>query len=78
MVISIATLLSGIIGLALAFVVLLLMMPFFNIVPTINVVFLPFFILVAFVTSRGVGLWLSAMNVHFRDIRYTVPFLTQV
>lgn len=78
LVIPIATVLSGIVDFVLAFVVLLLMMPFFNIVPTANVVFLPFFILLAFVTALGVGLWLSAMNVQFRDIRYTVPFLTQL
>jgi lipopolysaccharide transport system permease protein len=41
------------------------------------VVWLPFFFLLALVTSLGVGLWLSAMNVRFRDIRYTVPFLVQ-
>lgn len=44
---------------------------------TANVVFLPYFLLLAFVTSLGVGLWFSAMNVQFRDIRYTIPFITQ-
>ena len=44
---------------------------------TSNVIFLPYFILLAFVTALGVGLWLSAMNVQFRDIRYTIPFVTQ-
>lgn len=75
--IPIATVLSGAVDFAIAFVVLILMMLVFGIVPTINVIALPFFILLAFVTSMGVGLWLSAMNVQFRDVRYTVPFLTQ-
>ena len=48
-----------------------------NIQITANIIFLPFFLLLAFVTALGVGLWLSAMNVQFRDIRYTVPFITQ-
>lgn len=77
LVIPIATVLSGAVDFVLAFIVLIFMMLFFGIVPTSNVVFLPLFLLLAFVTSLGVGLWLSAMNVQFRDVRYTVPFLTQ-
>jgi lipopolysaccharide transport system permease protein len=77
LVIPIATVFSGVIDFILAFLVLLLMMVFFGIMPTINVVLLPLFVLLAFVTALGVGLWLSAMNVQFRDVRYTVPFLTQ-
>jgi lipopolysaccharide transport system permease protein len=73
----IATVLAGVVDLVLAFVVLLGMMLYYGLVPTINVLWLPFFLLLALVTSLGVGLWLSAMNVQFRDVRYTVPFLTQ-
>jgi lipopolysaccharide transport system permease protein len=47
-------------------------------VPAYNVIWLPFFLLLAFITSLGAGLWLSAMNVQFRDVRYLVPFLTQI
>src|SRR5690606_34724172 len=75
--IPIATVFSGVIDFVIAFIVLLLMMVFFGILPTMNIIFLPFFVLLAFVTSLGVGLWLSAMNVQFRDVRYTIPFLTQ-
>jgi lipopolysaccharide transport system permease protein len=53
------------------------MMLFYGIVPTANIIWLPFLLVLAFVTSLGVGLWLSAMNVQFRDIRYTVQFLVQ-
>jgi lipopolysaccharide transport system permease protein len=75
--IPIATVLSGVVDFALSFVVLLAMMLYYGIVPTINVVWLPLFLLLALVTSLGVGLWLSALNVQFRDVRYVVPFLTQ-
>lgn len=75
--IPIATVLSGVVDFLISFMVLVGMMPFFGIVPGINIFFLPFFVLLAFVTSLGVGLWLSAMNVQFRDVRYVVPFLTQ-
>jgi len=75
--IPIATVLSGVVDFVLAFIVLLGMMLYYGIVPTINVSWLPLFLLLALVTSLGVGLWLSAMNVQFRDVRYVVPFLTQ-
>ena len=73
----IATVLSGVIDFVLAFSVLLAMIFFYGLVPTVNVFWLPFFLLLALITSLGVGFWLSAMNVQFRDVRYTVPFLTQ-
>jgi lipopolysaccharide transport system permease protein len=75
--IPIATVFSGVVDFALAFLVLLGMMLYYGVVPTINVLWLPFFLLLAVVTSLGAGLWLSAMNVQFRDVRYAVPFLTQ-
>ena len=78
LVIPISTTLAGVVDFLLAFSVLILMMVYFGIVPTLNVVFLPIFLLLAFMTSLGVGLWLSAMNVQFRDVRYTIPFLTQL
>jgi len=76
--IPIATVLSGIVDFLLAFAVLVCMMPFFDRVPTWNVVWLPLFVLLALCTSLGVGLWLSALNVQYRDVRYVVPFLTQL
>ena len=73
----IATILASVVDFVLAFIVLLGMMFFYGLVPTINVLWLPFFLLLALVTSLGVSLWLSAMNVQFRDVHYTIPFLTQ-
>jgi lipopolysaccharide transport system permease protein len=73
----IATVLAGIVDFVLAFAVLLGMMLFYGLVPTLNVLWLPLFLLLALVTSLGAGLWLSAMNVQFRDVHYTIPFLTQ-
>ena len=73
----IATVLGGIVDFALAFVVLLAMMLYFDILPTLNAIWLPFFLALALTTSLGVALWLSAMNVQFRDVRYAIPFITQ-
>ena len=74
----IATVLAGVIDFAVAFIVLLGIMLFYGLVPTANAIWLPFFALLALITSLGVSLWLAAMNVQFRDVRYTIPFLTQV
>ena len=73
----IATVLAGVIDFAIAFIVLLGMMLFYGLAPTINVLWLPLFLLLALITALGVSLWLSAMNVQFRDVQYTIPFLTQ-
>lgn len=75
--IPIATVLSEVVDFTLAFLVLIGMMLYYGVVPTANVFYLPLFLLLALVTSLGVGLWLSAMNVQFRDVRYVVPFITQ-
>ncbi len=75
--VPIATVLAGVVDFILAFAVLLLMMLYYGIVPTLNILWLPLFFLLALITSLGVSLWLSTMNVQFRDVRYTVPFITQ-
>lgn len=73
----IATVLSGGVDFLLAFLVLLGMMLVYGIVPTVNVLWLPLLLLLSMVTSLGTGLWLSAMNVQFRDVHYIVPFIAQ-
>jgi lipopolysaccharide transport system permease protein len=73
----IATVLSGIVDFVLAFIVLLGMMLAYGIVPTVNALWLPLFVLLALISSLGTALWLAAMNVQFRDVRYTVPFIVQ-
>jgi len=77
LIIPISSVLSGLVDLSIAFTVLLVMMLYYGLWPTAAVVWLPLFLLLALVTALGVGLWLSAMNVRYRDIRYAVPFLTQ-
>ncbi len=77
LVIPIASVLSGLVDFMIAFSVLILMMLYYGIVPTINTLFLPLFLLLALVTSLGVGLWLSVLNVEYRDVRYVLPFITQ-
>lgn len=68
---------AGLVDLAIAFVVLLGMLLYYGIVPTPMILTLPLFVLLAAATTLGVGLWLSALNVQYRDVRYIAPFLIQ-
>ena len=78
LVIPIAAVLGGLVDFAISFVVLIGMMLYYRIVPTAAVWTIPLFILLVVATALGVGLWLSALNVRYRDVRYTIPFLTQL
>ncbi|MFC1922882.1 ABC transporter permease [Chloroflexota bacterium] len=85
MSLPIATVLAGLVDFTLAFIVLIGMIIGFSIVPAANynaqislkVLWLPLFLLLAFVTTLGVSFWFSAMNVQFRDVRFVVPFFVQ-
>ncbi|MGD8529441.1 MAG: ABC transporter permease [Syntrophobacterales bacterium] len=77
LVVPFSSVISGLVDFVLAFIVLIGMMLVYGIFPTINIVWLPFLLLLTLVSALGVGLWLSALNVQYRDVRYTVPFLTQ-
>ena len=75
--IPIASIFSGVVDFGIAFLLLLCMLPFYHVSIPPQVWLLPFFFILAFVTALGVSLWLSALNVEYRDVRYTIPFLTQ-
>jgi lipopolysaccharide transport system permease protein len=76
-ILPLATILAGIVDFFIAFIVLIGMMIFYQITPTSNIWTLPLFLLLALVTALGVGLWLSALNVLYRDINYATHFITQ-
>lgn len=78
LVVPIAGVLAGLVDLGLALLVLLGMMLYYGIVPSLHVFWLPLFLLLALMTALGAGLWLAALNVQYRDVRYVVPFLTQL
>ena len=75
--VPIATVLSGVVDFGLSFVVLLGMMLYYRITPSVNILWLPLFLLLTLIASLGVSLWLAALNVEFRDVRYIVPFIVQ-
>jgi len=78
LVIPLSSVFSGLLDFAIAMVVLLGMMVFYDIWPTVAIIWLPLFLLLGLVTALGTGLWLSALNVRYRDVRYVVPVLTQL
>jgi lipopolysaccharide transport system permease protein len=76
-IVPLAAVLGATVDFAIAFVILLGMLLFYGIVPGIAILALPFLIVLAILTAFGVGFWLSALNVKYRDIAFAIPFLTQ-
>jgi lipopolysaccharide transport system permease protein len=76
--IPIGTVCAGMVDFALAFSVLLVLGFWYGVHPTRHILWLPLFVVLALMTALGVGLWLSAFNVKYRDVKYVVPFFTQV
>ena len=78
LVVPLAGTLNGLIDLAVGVLVLALFMPFFGVVPSLTVLAMPVFVLLALVSGLGVSLWLSALDVKYRDVKHVLPFLVQV
>jgi lipopolysaccharide transport system permease protein len=77
-IMPISGILSPLVDFVVALLILIIMMVYYGFLPTLNAIFLPIFIFLALATSLGVGLWLSALNVQYRDFQYTVPFIIQI
>jgi lipopolysaccharide transport system permease protein len=78
LIIPISTVLGGVIDFLIAFGILIVLMFIYGIMPTVNIVWLPFFLLIALIATLSVSIWLSALNVKYRDVRFVIPFLTQI
>ena len=78
LVLPMASVLGGLVDFAIALVILAGMMVYFQVVPTLSALWaVPLFVLSSIITALGVALWLSAINVKYRDVGYALPFLTQ-
>jgi len=78
LVIPISAVLAGLVDLGVSFLVLIGLMAAYGIAPAWHVVFLPLFVVLALATALAVSLWLSALNVLYRDVQYIIPFLVQL
>jgi lipopolysaccharide transport system permease protein len=77
LVLPLASVLGGLVDFAIAFLILIVLMIYYKITPTAAIWTLPLFLILTVVTALGVALWLSAINVQYRDVNYVLPFLTQ-
>ena len=78
LIVPLASVLGGLVDFVVAFAVLIGLMAYYGIWPSLTMVWLPVFLLIATAAGLGVGLWLSALNVEYRDFRHVVPFLIQL
>lgn len=78
LVIPMTPVLAKLVDFAIAFVILGLMMVWYGIAPTWNVAFLPLLVLLMILTAAGIGMWLSALSIQFRDVRHAIQFVTQL
>ena len=78
MIIPASSIVTSFVDFAISFIILIGMMIYFQFVPSINVIYLPLFVLLAVMTAFGVGLVVSALNVHYRDFKYIIPFVVQM
>ncbi len=77
LIVPVASVLAGLVDFFVALVLVMIGLAVFQVVPSFAILALPLFVLLAVLTALAIGLWLSALNVQYRDIRYTLPFLTQ-
>lgn len=78
LVLPMASVLGGLVDFAIAFAILLVMMVYYQVTPTWNALWaLPLFLVLSIISALGVALWLSAINVQYRDVGYALPFITQ-
>jgi lipopolysaccharide transport system permease protein len=78
LIIPMTPVLSGLVDFGIAFVLLGGMMAWFRIVPTWNIIFLPLLMFLMICSASGIGMWLSALAIQYRDIKYAVPFFSQI
>jgi lipopolysaccharide transport system permease protein len=77
LVLPLAAVASGLVDFAISFLMFLVIMAYYRITPGLAILLFPCFLLLAVLTALGVGLWFSALNAIYRDVRYVVPFLVQ-
>ncbi len=77
LVLPLSAVVAGLLDFAISFVVFLGMMAYYRVAPSPAILLFPGFLLLAVLTALGVGLWLSALNAIYRDVRYVIPFLVQ-
>lgn len=77
LIIPCATILTSFVDFLISFGIMILLMLYYHFLPSWQILLLPFFLIISFLASMGIGVWLTALNVKYRDFRYIVPFIVQ-
>jgi len=77
MIVPTAAVVTSFVDFLISFGILVILMIYYRFAPSWNILFLPFFIVLALLASLGPGLWVTALNVKYRDFRYIIPFIVQ-
>jgi len=77
LIVPVAAIIVALVDLLISFVILIALMVWYRFLPGWQIVLLPGFVAIAFATSLGPGLWITALNVKYRDFRYIIPFIVQ-
>jgi len=78
LIIPASSIMTSLVDFGITFLILLVMMGYYQYTPDIRILFLPFFVLLAFIAALGLGLYVTALNVKYRDFRYVIPFAIQI
>ena len=78
LLLPLAAVIAGLVDLAIAFLMLVVLLAWYGIAPSVRLLAAPAFVLLTAVSALAPGLWLSALNVRYRDVRYVIPFLVQI
>ena len=78
LIIPTSSVIVSLVDFIISFGILILLMIFLQFMPSWQIIFLPFFIIVAFAVSFGMGVFITALNVKYRDFRYVIPFIVQL
>jgi lipopolysaccharide transport system permease protein len=78
MIIPASSVITSMVDLGISFIIMIGMFVWFQFVPSWHIIFLPLFIVLAFLCSFGIGLYITAVNVKYRDFRYIIPFIIQI
>jgi lipopolysaccharide transport system permease protein len=78
LIIPLSSIVTSLVDFLVAFIIIIVMMIWFQFVPGWQIIFLPFFIMLLIASALGVGLYLTALNVKYRDFRHLIPFVIQI
>jgi len=78
LIIPLTPVIAGLVDFLIALAIVLVLMAYYSIVPTMNIFWLPFLTFIMIITSAGIGMWLSALAIQYRDVRHAINFLSQL